>query len=460
MPAGAVIVTTDTTGEALPYMQATVICRDVREGKVYRVLCNAETDPALIYYYAEIEFAAASVLYLRVGDESGVLDTVTLSWTAPTAGLYLYTAIEDNSTGAFIDPTNVVFFGIVQGGTDLSYTFTEDADPHDIDDLTDEIDIVYGFSIGVGKRATEVQIVASVEGLGDTVKVKAYDHALAEWTEIASIDGTAALSYQTLTPALKPGVSAGEAAETGKVYIRFDNDSTTPSNLSVDKLVVEAIYITNYRLTACRTEEGLYATTGDISTSPISTSAWDCVVDNGGRYAGLMNNSSALDVEFDNFVFTRGFDENGDRCFYCDCECEGQCLADTLTLTFTATGFCNSCLDGVEIPLTVIKGDDIIKWAGTKTIYSTTCDYTATASFRLECDWGNKQFTLYDINQHPGWDGWTPGSPQSAVPYSINCDPLVIIFPLNAVGNTFSHTISEPCGVLGCDCFYTITITE
>ena len=54
IPAGGVIVTTDTTGEALPYMQVTVICRDVREGKIYRVLCNVETDPALIYYYAEI----------------------------------------------------------------------------------------------------------------------------------------------------------------------------------------------------------------------------------------------------------------------------------------------------------------------------------------------------------------------------------------------------------------------
>lgn len=300
IPSSGVVATVAGTGETDPYMRVDVICRDIQVGNIYRALCNVDTDPSLIYYYAELEIDSANVAWLRVGSSSGgQLDEVEVSW----------------------------------------------------------------------------------DTLGDDMYV-----------------------------------------------------------------------------TACRTDEGLYGTTGIIGSAPISTTAWDCVSDNGGRQAGLMNASASGDVEFDDFEFLRGFESaGGARCFFCDCECDGSCIADTLTLTFTAAGGSGAnlcyCLDGDTITLTVIKGDDIIKWAGTGIVDDLTCSTTDTASFRLECDWGNKQFTLYDVNQHPGGTGWTAGSPPYLVPSSVACDPLVLTFP------TITFSITPPCGG-PCDCEYYITITE
>lgn len=146
---------------------------------------------------------------------------------------------EDNTGGAIID--GIIFVGSVQGGTFVS-TEAEDGVVHDIDDVVNDIDIVYGFQIGGGRIGTSVSIVANVTGNVDEMKVKAYDHIGADWEIIGTVDGAGGSSFVTLDSALLLK-HTGTGSELGKVYIRFDTDSTTPVTLEVDLLLVSAVSI-------------------------------------------------------------------------------------------------------------------------------------------------------------------------------------------------------------------------
>lgn len=207
-------------------------------------------------------------------------------------------------------------------------------------------------------------------------------------------------------------------------------------------------------LVVCRTLEGIYV------GSESSFTLWDCVTDNSGRHAGLMNNSASNTVEFEDFQFLRGFDGSA-RCFECGCECDGHCLEDTLLMTISATGFCESCLDGEEIDLPKqTTPADPITWDGSKAgVYELFCSSTATARFQFKCE-GNKKFRLVNVNSHPLGSNWqTDGSGNVyAEPSSIQCDPFQVVFPLN-VDNAWGASKSPPCGG-PCDCEWTATITN
>lgn len=147
---------------------------------------------------------------------------------------------EDNVGGAIID--SVTFVGSVQGSTTFSNTEAEDGVYHDIDDTGNDIDIVYGFSVGGGRTASDVIFAGFVQGNGDEMKIKAFDHVGSDWEIVSTVTGANGTTNVVLdVPLLLKHTGTG--AELGKVYIRFDTDSTTPSNLSVDKLLVSAVNI-------------------------------------------------------------------------------------------------------------------------------------------------------------------------------------------------------------------------
>ena len=150
--------------------------------------------------------------------------------------------VTEDNTGGAIDPSSAVFVGSVQGATTFANTEAEDGTLHDIDDTTNDIDIVYGFNVGGSRSATEVSFAGFVQGVADEIKIKVYDHVGADWEIIGTIDGQAGTANvsKDLPILLK---HTGTGSEIGKVYIRFETDSTTPSNLSVDKLLVSAVNI-------------------------------------------------------------------------------------------------------------------------------------------------------------------------------------------------------------------------
>ena len=149
-------------------------------------------------------------------------------------------ATEDNTGGA-IDPSSAAFVGSVQSGTFAS-TEAEDGVLHDIDDTGNDIDIVYGFSVGGGRTATAMTFAGFVQGNSAEIKIKVYDHVGADWEIISTIPGSNGITNVVLeAPLLLKHTGTG--AELSKVYIRFETDSTSPSNLSVDALIASAVSI-------------------------------------------------------------------------------------------------------------------------------------------------------------------------------------------------------------------------
>ncbi len=150
-------------------------------------------------------------------------------------------ASEDNTGGA-IDPSSATFVGSVQGGTTFANTESEDGIYHNIDDTGDDIDIVYGFAVGGGRIGSAVSIVADISDNNDEIKVKVFDHVGSDWEIIGTIAGGGGSSFVSITPELLLK-HTGTGSELGKVYIRFETDSTTPSNILVDKCLVAAVNI-------------------------------------------------------------------------------------------------------------------------------------------------------------------------------------------------------------------------
>ena len=175
-----------------------------------------------------------------IGAESDTLETLSdqIDGIGSGAGGSLpFAAIEDNTGGA-IDPSSAAFVGTVDSGT-YDNVASNDGTSHTILDSSDDIDIVYGFQVGGGRVGTQVQIVANVNGNADEIKVKAYDHVGDDWEIIGTIEGSGGSSFVTIEPTLFQKYT-GTGAEIGKVYIRFETDSTTPAQLEVDQCVVLA----------------------------------------------------------------------------------------------------------------------------------------------------------------------------------------------------------------------------
>lgn len=149
-------------------------------------------------------------------------------------------ANEDNTGGAIID--GITFVGSVQGATTLSNTEAEDGVYHDIDAVGSDIDIVYGFSVGGGRTASSVSLAGFAQSKNNEIKIKVYDHVGGDWETIGTLIGSNGTQNISLDlPLLLKHTGTG--AELGNVYIRFDVDSTTPSNLSIDKLITTAVNI-------------------------------------------------------------------------------------------------------------------------------------------------------------------------------------------------------------------------
>lgn len=213
-------------------------------GKNYHVVIEAGTVDSVsvvgeVIGYFSIGRSAAAVDLANSTDGLSAIKTSVDNIGTSSGGSVNIQATEDNTGGAIID--GVTFVGSVQSGT-FSSTEAEDGTLHDIDDVADDIDIVYGFSVGGGRTASSVSFAGFIQGNGDQMAIEVYDHIGADWEVIATIAGQNGTSNIFLeAPLLLKHTGTG--SELGKVYIRFDTNSTTPSNLSVDQILVSAVNI-------------------------------------------------------------------------------------------------------------------------------------------------------------------------------------------------------------------------
>lgn len=148
-------------------------------------------------------------------------------------------ATSDNTSAAIIDSVTKVW--ATASGT-FANIANDDGTTHDFTDTTNVIDHVYGFAVGGGRQATSVSILANVDGNSDEILLKVFDHVGSDWETIGTMEGSGGTSFLPIEAALF-AKHTGTGTELGNVYIRIDTDSTTPSDISIKTLVVQAVSI-------------------------------------------------------------------------------------------------------------------------------------------------------------------------------------------------------------------------
>ncbi len=155
-----------------------------------------------------------------------------------SAGAVNIKATEDNSSAAIIDSVTKV--GTITGDFNNVHADTGGSTIISILDDSDDIDFVLGYDVGGARAGTSVSIVANVNGNADSMTIEAYDHVGAGWDIIGILNGSGGGSYVTKDYPLY-AEHTGTSGELGKVYIRFDNNGTTPSLLQIDRCSVAAV---------------------------------------------------------------------------------------------------------------------------------------------------------------------------------------------------------------------------
>ena len=155
-------------------------------------------------------------------------------------GALNFEANADNSGGA-IDPGTTAFVGVETN----NYTDTdrEDGTYHVIANATNVIDVVYGFSVGGGRTATELIFKGFANANNDDLTISVWDHPGAEWETLGTLEGGNGTANVTITEALL-NKHTGTGDEIGNVYIRFNGSGLSASaDLNTDQIIVEAVGI-------------------------------------------------------------------------------------------------------------------------------------------------------------------------------------------------------------------------
>ena len=252
---------------------------------------------ALALHAFDLDTATQDVNTIQISGDSTAADNLELMYdgtgytdqTAPSSrsqvdaigaasgGAFPIEVSEDNTSGA-IDPGSTTKVWATVAGTFANI----DADnglSHDFTDTGNDISHVYGFQVGGGRTATSVSFIGNVDGNNDQIQIEVWDHPGAKWDVIGTILGSGGTINRTLDRPLLLRHTGTSASEIGKVYIQMDTNSTTPSDLSVELLLVFAVNIGQtggYALGRIWLNTGASNTNTEIhvdgvSTNPVST---------------------------------------------------------------------------------------------------------------------------------------------------------------------------------------------
>ena len=212
-----------------------------------------------------------------------------------TAGAINYKADTDNTGGAI---KGASFVGSVTSGA-LANTAVEDGVSYTFEDTANVIDVVLGYDVGGSNQGVEVEIVANVDGNADEMLIKAYNFDGAGWDTIGTLAGSGGTAYTRLNLSLL-GRNTGSGADIGKVYIRFDTDTTTPSLLQIDKCIVGAV-TTNRSVGYSNGSVWVNTSTGTSGVESFVNGVADNPVDS---YANAL--TIASNVGLNRYTFTAG----------------------------------------------------------------------------------------------------------------------------------------------------------
>ncbi len=157
-----------------------------------------------------------------------------------SGGSLSFEANADNSGGT-IDPGSTAFVGVETNN--FTDTDLEDGVYHIIADATNVIDVVYGFSVGGGRTASELIFKGFANVNNDDLSISAWDHVGAGWDILGTLNGQNGSSNVTITEALLSR-HTGTGTELGKTYVRFNGSSLSASaDLNTDQILIEAVGI-------------------------------------------------------------------------------------------------------------------------------------------------------------------------------------------------------------------------
>jgi len=149
---------------------------------------------------------------------------------------------DDNVDGAIVgaptfDPV-APFVGVQTSGTFASAS-GDDGTYHQIDDDTNEIDIIYQFSVGAGRNCAKVVFTGYMgTGTADTCLIKAYNFLTGAWDTRSTLIGQNGSTDKVQDITLL-AAHTGTGTYAGKVYLRFDS-SASNQVLYVDSLIAQA----------------------------------------------------------------------------------------------------------------------------------------------------------------------------------------------------------------------------
>lgn len=159
---------------------------------------------------------------------------------ASSGGALSFEANADNSGGT-IDPGSTAFVGVETNN--FTDTDLEDGVYHIIADSVNVIDVVYGFSVGGGRTASELIFKGFANVNNDDLALSVWDHVGAGWDVLGTLEGQNGSANLTITNALLSR-HTGTGTEIGKVYVRFNGSGLSASaDLNTDQLLVEAVGI-------------------------------------------------------------------------------------------------------------------------------------------------------------------------------------------------------------------------
>jgi len=214
----------------------------------------------------------------------------------------------------------------------------------------------------------------------------------------------------------------------------------------------------NDRLHVCCNKGGIE---GYVASQ--SAVAWSCnITDGGGRRAGVGRGATTTGaIEFDNFLFEEHYATNT-KCPHCLCDCQDNCLKKILVMTFTATGDCAACLDGLEFDSVAADVDKEYRWITSLPDADDCTQPLKDYEWALDCalagstscdEWllcNGSYYTAEGDWELPGCVYPTTGGGEYPNLATCSCNPFSLVYG--------PFEIERPgAGVV---CTYSITITE
>jgi hypothetical protein len=130
------------------------------------------------------------------------------------------------------------FVGVQTSGTFASAS-ADDGTYHQIDDATNEIDIIYQFNVGAGRNCAKIVFTGYMgTGTSDTCVIKAYNFITTAWDTRSTLVGQTG-SVDKVQDVTLLSAHTGTGTHAGKVYLRFDSTATNQV-LYVDSLIAQA----------------------------------------------------------------------------------------------------------------------------------------------------------------------------------------------------------------------------